>query len=302
MPKAPKFFFAALLLLSFSAAVAAQTGSKKAAVKAAPAVEAESDGDLARFRQDFIKASEGYKAGLQELITSLEEGLGKADGRHRQLVELCKDGLVARREVEESAKALAESRARIEEARREIANVETTIAAAKNPPPAPAANPDPTGALVAGGGPFWTTGNRSIDGLIRLYGGRYGVDPYLIYCVMRQESSFRAGAVSVKGATGLMQLMPGTAARYGVTNIYDPAQNIAGGTRYLRDLLRLFNGRVDLVLAGYNAGEGAVMKYGYRVPPYRETRDYVQRIGARYAEKSGVTLTTKTSARKPKGK
>src|SRR4026208_353680 len=102
---------------------------------------------------------------------------------------------------------------------------------------------------------------------------------------MAQESSFRAGATSPKGAQGLMQLMPGTAARYGVTNPYDIAQNIKGGTRYLKDLLTMFNGRVDLALAGYNAGEGAVMKYGYTIPPYDETRSYVRLILKRYGRK-----------------
>ncbi len=139
--------------------------------------------------------------------------------------------------------------------------------------------------------------------MIRHYGNRYGVDPYLVYCVMHQESRFSATATSHAGAQGLMQLMPGTAARYGVTNPYDPAQNIQAGTRYLRDLLRLFNGRVDLALAGYNAGEGAVMKYGNRIPPYRETQNYVRTIGTRYAQSggSGVTLTTKTEAREARG-
>jgi soluble lytic murein transglycosylase-like protein len=101
-----------------------------------------------------------------------------------------------------------------------------------------------------------------------------------------------------------MQLMPGTAARYGVVNPYDPAQSIMGGTRYIADLLRLFGGRVDLALAGYNAGEGAVMKYGRRVPPYRETQNYVRTIGTRYAQSggTGVTLTTKTEARGAKAK
>ena len=82
-----------------------------------------------------------------------------------------------------------------------------------------------------------------------------------------------------------MQLMPGTAARYGVTNPYDVAQNIKGGTRYLKDLLQMFNGRVDLALAGYNAGEGAVMKYGNSIPPYDETRNYVRLILKRYGKK-----------------
>lgn len=129
----------------------------------------------------------------------------------------------------------------------------------------------------------WTTGNARIDSLIRQNGAKHGVDPYLIFCVMEQESHFNSRALSPKGARGLMQLMPGTAARFGV-KASDPAQNIAGGTRYLKELMRRFNGRIDLVLAGYNAGEGAVMKYGHRVPPYRETRNYVKRISYRYRQ------------------
>jgi len=80
-----------------------------------------------------------------------------------------------------------------------------------------------------------------------------------------------------------MQLMPPTASRFGVTNIWDPKQNIEGGARYIRFLLDLFSGDVRLALAGYNAGEGAVMKFGYQVPPYAETREYVRRIGNRYS-------------------
>ena len=128
---------------------------------------------------------------------------------------------------------------------------------------------------------FWTTGSVRLDALIRQSGAAYGVDPYLIFCVMEQESHFNSRAVSPKGARGLMQLMPGTAARFGVRNPHDPAQNVRGGTRYLKQLLNRFNGRVELVLASYNAGEGAVEKYGRRVPPYRETRHYVRRISAR---------------------
>ena len=79
-----------------------------------------------------------------------------------------------------------------------------------------------------------------------------------------------------------MQLMPATARRFGVTKIYDPQQNIEAGVKYMRWLLDTFNGDVVLALAGYNAGEGAVMKYGYAVPPYRETQEYVRRISARY--------------------
>lgn len=128
----------------------------------------------------------------------------------------------------------------------------------------------------------WTSGNGWIDGLIKNNGERHGLDPYLIFLVIEQESHFRQRAVSPKGARGLMQLMPGTARRLGVKDSFDPAQNIMGGSRYLKELMNMFGGRVDLVLASYNAGEGAVMKYGRAVPPYRETRDYVKKITKRY--------------------
>ena len=128
----------------------------------------------------------------------------------------------------------------------------------------------------------WTTGNIKIDQLIRANGTRFGVDPYLVFCVIEHESQFHPNALSPKGAQGLMQLMPGTASRFGVKRPYDPAENIYGGTQYLKELLKMFNGRIDLALASYNAGEGAVLKYGGNVPPYRETRDYVKRITRRY--------------------
>lgn len=128
----------------------------------------------------------------------------------------------------------------------------------------------------------WTSGNARIDHLIKMNASRFGVDPYLVFCVIEQESQFKTFARSPKGAQGLMQLMPGTARRLGVRRPYDPAENIMGGVRYLKELLSMFNGRVDLALASYNAGEGAVMKYGRNVPPYRETREYVKKIGKRY--------------------
>jgi transglycosylase-like protein with SLT domain len=135
----------------------------------------------------------------------------------------------------------------------------------------------------------WSTGRPGLDGLIRQNGFKYNVDPYLIFLVMEQESHFNTHAVSPKGARGLMQLMPGTGARYGVRRPYDPAQNISGGTRYLRELLNRFNNRVDLVLASYNAGEGAVAKFGNRVPPYKETRNYVKKISYRYKRTTART-------------
>jgi soluble lytic murein transglycosylase-like protein len=128
----------------------------------------------------------------------------------------------------------------------------------------------------------FTTGDPKVDSYIVSSSARHGVDPVLIYSIMHRESAFKKLAVSYKGASGLMQLMPATAARFGVRNIFDPAQNIEAGTRYMRWLLNRFNGDVGLALAGYNAGEGAVDKYR-GVPPYRETQEYVKRITERYA-------------------
>jgi len=128
----------------------------------------------------------------------------------------------------------------------------------------------------------FTTGSPIVDSYILDSSRRYGIDPLLIYSQMHQESTFKLTATSYKGASGLMQLMPGTARRFGVSKIYDPKQNIEGGVKYMRWLLDTFNGDVTLALAGYNAGEGAVMKYGWQIPPYRETQEYVRRIAARY--------------------
>ena len=128
----------------------------------------------------------------------------------------------------------------------------------------------------------WTSGNATIDHLIRSNGERFGIDPYLVFLIIEKESRFHTRAVSPKGAMGLMQLMPGTARRLGVRKPFDASENIRAGTQYMRELMDMFGGKVDLVLASYNAGEGAVLKYGRNVPPYRETRDYVKTIGKRY--------------------
>ena len=100
----------------------------------------------------------------------------------------------------------------------------------------------------------------------------------LVHAVITAESAYDPNAVSRAGAVGLMQLMPGTAERYGVRNRKDPAANVAGGTRYLRDLLKMFDNNLVLALAAYNAGENAVIKYGHKIPPYEETQVYVQRV------------------------
>lgn len=115
------------------------------------------------------------------------------------------------------------------------------------------------------------------DALIERAGRRHSVDPMLIKSVMQAESAFNPNAVSPKGASGLMQLMPATARRYGVTRLFDPRDNVMGGTSYLSDLLRRFDGNLKLALAGYNAGEHAVERSG-GVPPYPETRHYVSKV------------------------
>ena len=215
------------------------------------------------------------KGSLSDLSTLYQNDVQRLDKRQQQSKALYADGLISRVEFENGEKELADARAKVEQ----IAN---EIAAANKPAPVIVSNV----AVMALSDRPWSTGSSKIDGLIRYYGTQHGVDPYLIYCLMSQESGFTAGATSNKGAQGLMQLMPGTAARYGVTNPYDIAQNIKGGTRYLKDLLKMFDGRVDLALAGYNAGEGAVMKYGNTVPPYSETRNYVRLILQRYGKKT----------------
>lgn len=120
------------------------------------------------------------------------------------------------------------------------------------------------------------------DEMIADAGEKYGVDPELIRLVIGQESRFKSNARSHKNAQGLMQLIPETAQRFGIKDPYDPQQNITGGTRYLSWLLRRFDGDVKLALAGYNAGENAVSRYGNKVPPYRETKQYVKKIAAAY--------------------
>jgi len=111
---------------------------------------------------------------------------------------------------------------------------------------------------------------------------RHRVDPKLVHAVIQTESAYNAGAVSSAGAVGLMQLMPDTARRYGVSDRRNPDQNVDGGTHYLRDLIRMFSPNLALAVAAYNAGENAVIKHGYSIPPYPETRNYVKQVLAAY--------------------
>jgi soluble lytic murein transglycosylase-like protein len=128
-----------------------------------------------------------------------------------------------------------------------------------------------------------SSGDPDLDLIIYRAGGRHGIDPRFIHAVIWQESKYKSKALSHAGAQGLMQLMPATARRFGCSDPQDMASNVEAGTKYLRWLLKRFNGDVALTLAGYNAGEGAVDKY-HGVPPYSETQNYVRKIVANYGK------------------
>jgi soluble lytic murein transglycosylase-like protein len=121
--------------------------------------------------------------------------------------------------------------------------------------------------------------DEGYESLVQEHAQKHDLRPELVRAVIQVESGFNPRARSPKGAMGLMQLMPATARELGVVNPYDPAENIRGGTLYLRRLLDRYDGDERLALAAYNAGSGAVDRYGRAVPPYRETRDYVRRVG-----------------------
>ena len=137
------------------------------------------------------------------------------------------------------------------------------------------------GANEAAVAPSQSRNKNAFDGIIHQAAQTYGVSAGLIKAVMHTESGFDVNARSRVGAQGLMQLMPATAERFNVSNAYDPQQNIMAGAKYLAWLLKRFKGNTSLALAGYNAGEGNVKKYG-GIPPFRETQDYVRRVHSRY--------------------
>ena len=122
-----------------------------------------------------------------------------------------------------------------------------------------------------------SSGSREFSPLVHEASERWGVSPALVHAVITAESNYDPEALSRAGAMGLMQLMPGTARRFGVADPWDPEQNVHGGVRYLRELLDRFQ-NLKLALAAYNAGEGAVEQHGNQVPPYQETQTYVQRV------------------------
>ena len=136
----------------------------------------------------------------------------------------------------------------------------------------------PTAAHVRTTRPVLSLRADDYDALIRTHAEANGLSTDLLRAIIQIESGFNPRAVSPKGAMGLMQLMPATAAEYGVLNPFDPAENIRAGAAYFRQLLDRYEGKVELALAAYNAGPTAVDRYGQKVPPYRETQNYVRRI------------------------
>ena len=153
------------------------------------------------------------------------------------------------------------------------------------------------GATEASVKPSFNKNKDAFDHIIKQASSTHGVSEGLIKAVMHTESGFNVNARSPVGAQGLMQLMPATARRFNVSNAYDPQQNIMAGAKYLAWLLKRFNGDQSLALAGYNAGEGNVSKYG-GIPPFRETQDYVRRVNSRYQNlySNGVALSAGSSA------
>jgi soluble lytic murein transglycosylase-like protein len=150
-----------------------------------------------------------------------------------------------------------------------------------SPPPAAPASPSAGSAPSSGKAAVQVQSGDRLDKIVSAAAARHNVDPALVKAVISTESGWNPRAISNKGAVGLMQLIPGTAQRFGVANLFDPAQNVEGGTTYLRTLLDRYNGDLMKSLAAYNAGEGAVDSSG-GVPAYRETQNYVRKVTNAY--------------------
>jgi len=131
---------------------------------------------------------------------------------------------------------------------------------------------------------------KMYDPIVTATSRKHDIPPDLVHSIIRAESNYDCFAISAKGAMGLMQLMPDTAREYGVKNVFDPAQNIEGGIKYLKDLIKLFDRKTNIVLAAYNAGQEAIKKFG-GIPPYPETKNYIKRIMASYTKTTIMTRT-----------
>ena len=165
---------------------------------------------------------------------------------------------------------------------------------------APAAGPTAMAAsapAAAAGGTLGGGAPSAYDGDIQAAAQKYGLDPALLKALIRQESNFDPNAGSPAGAQGLTQLMPGTARSLGVTDPHDPQQAIDGGAKYLSQQLKAFGGDVEKALAAYNAGPGAVKRYG-GIPPYAETQNYLKKVMG-YAQEYRGSMTTATAAAMP---
>jgi len=138
--------------------------------------------------------------------------------------------------------------------------------------------------------PIYSSDYNRYRDIIEYCSRKHGISTKFIHSVISVESDYNPKSVSHKGAVGLMQLMPETAKYYGVKDIYDPKQNIEGGVKYLKDLIKVYNGRTDLVLAAYNAGQEAIKKYK-GIPPYPETRGFIQKVNRIYRRR-GITFST----------
>lgn len=166
--------------------------------------------------------------------------------------------------------------------------------------------PQPGGAALYR--PAATAGESDVLDIVEETAKQHDLDPLLVQSVISVESNYNTHAVSHKGAQGLMQLIPATARRFGVSNVFNARDNITGGVKYLKYLTTLFPNDLRLALAAYNAGEGAVIRYGHNIPPYRETENYVYKVGKRYGNarreadrKKSEPLTAKAAAGTPAG-